>query len=132
MPLEKDISFPDINFPLSGTFKMVQLMVRDSPVMLLGKENTFHARILEDYLSLNDISFDILEIGSSPKRKIPQPLGADYKTVGMGKVRIDADRRELSVGGFSVDYEVRPSEEFTQRLKKQLPNWTISFSYSIF
>jgi len=119
MPLNQDIEI--VNPPedsSEASFKIVQLFVRGSPVMVCGPRNIYHGDILANYLISRNISYTTFtvkdyEVG---ERDLPNLEGEDYNVVGMG----EANSLDCTFGT-SIDYRIRPNSDFNVRLEKQFP-----------
>ncbi|MFA6072927.1 MAG: hypothetical protein WC758_02350 [Candidatus Woesearchaeota archaeon] len=116
-----------INLPRDETrFKIVQLYHDSNAIMLCGSLDlgiqNHHYKILENYLTENNIDFDkFAPHAAFPSLLMPTLETKDkYKVVGMGYAGIDRTRRYFQLPYSSnKEYNIAPDKKFQEILKEQ-------------
>jgi hypothetical protein len=118
MPLDTDIEL--VNLPKEGRFKVVQLFVKEKPVMVCGPYGSYHAKILGDYLKQEGVPFQTDKPDFSAVI-LPRLTGLDYRVVGMGESNVDSKTNKPKIPhGGSVSYDIYTDSDFEERLVLQL------------
>ncbi|MEI7719152.1 MAG: hypothetical protein WCI72_04745 [archaeon] len=124
MALDEKIEIIDL--PQEGTFKVVQLLFDEKPIMLCGY--SYHADILENYLRSKEIRPHKMTIRKMLEEKeIPVLTGERYKVVGMGLAEIKQQDKIFQLPfDESGDYGIQPNYDFREQLRKQFVGWKFS------
>jgi len=128
-----EIGIPRVNVPpKSGEYKVVQLDIRGQPYLrFAGEEVSTHAIILDDLASELHKECPTIEVDwltGVGKHHIPAPESDWYKVHGMGKSKVDVERRKVSLFGGSMDYGLGISPEHLDSVKPLVPDWTFEIT----
>lgn len=107
---------------VSGTYKVVQLMVDDVPVCVFGTGN--HRRILAMYLQERGLHAPQIPVPQAEKLTMPALEGPGYRVVGMGHVIVHAQQRIIErKESASADYGIGLDPQLSDALPSSLPDW---------
>jgi len=124
MTLDQDIEL--IGFPEQGEFKVVQLFLNNSPIMLFGHNNLKHSDVLETYLKEKGVNPEKVSTGNQIG-KVVAIKGENYEVVGMGKCTVYYYQKIIRPpNGRSVDYAKvieGTNLAFNERFRSQLKDW---------
>ena len=104
--------------------KVVQLYIRDTPILALGPFDWYHGVILDEVLEAMKISFEksALPDGTCYAKK----QGDLYRVVGMGDVVYIPDEKKIFLSGKSMGYSLGIDEKHALEVEKCLDDFKIS------
>ena len=92
-----------------GMGKVVQLYIKDVPILALGSFDWYHGDILDKVLEDMDISFEKSEL--SDRTYHAKKQGDSYRVVGMGDVVYIPDEKKIFLSGRSIGYGLSINED---------------------
>ena len=92
--------------------KMVQLYIREIPVLAICSDKKQHRELLEQIVTENGLQCNGLE-------------GEGYKVVGMGFAGF-FDEKDIRLLGESKTYRLKPCKEHLEEIKQSLPEYKLS------
>ena len=108
-----------------GMGKVVQLYIKDVPILALGSFDWYHGDILDKVLEDMDISFEKSELSDGIRHAKKQ--GDSYRVVGMGTAVYFPDEKDISLSGRSMGYGLGIDEKHALEVKDCLDGFEIFF-----
>ena len=107
-----------------GHYKVIQLYLREEPMLAIGPLEKRHRQILDNILDQSGVT-------ERPRERIQgMPVaarrGPEYSVAGMGRVFFRPEEREAEFYGASTDYEMNISEEHLEALRSRCQQWTLT------
>ena len=104
--------------------KVIQMYVRDGPVVCTGNLYAKHYPLLKEYLENNGLEYELMQLTS---KSLPKPTGPEYRVIGMGQyMKMDND---ISVFDFSRDYSLAIDNDHIEKIRPQFPTLTITIDF---
>jgi len=112
---------PNVTWPESGMYKVVQLLIDGKPNLAFGDTN--HGDILANFLKKFGIDFKVLE--NRLHEMSPAIEGERYKVLGAGRAAVNTESKKAYFWEKSAGYGIGISEEHVNEIRKLYSDWTI-------
>lgn len=116
---------PRTNWPSkSDGYKVVQLEFDGSPYLRFAQEKReTHAVISMNFFDGLDVEYRTVKGRSDAN--VPDLEGNGYRVHGMGRARVDVDKKRASFSGDSFDYGIGIDRRHLESMKTKEPQWTL-------
>ena len=104
--------------------KMVQLYVKDIPILVIGHTKRSHGEILEQVLEESRIRFNRIKLRG--ERYYAEKQGELYVAVGMGSADLDEYLwKQIFLSGKCFTYKLTPNYEHSKRVQLHIPEYKL-------
>jgi hypothetical protein len=106
-----------------GSYKVVQLVIDEKPVIVLGDIGQLHSGLLESLLKERHLAYEMIQApGMKGSVKVPALQGPRYRVVGAGEASLyPHSKLYTGMGGRSQTYNLEPdgfhAKMFAETLK---------------